>query len=175
MTAILPVVAPGGAKAVICVSELTVNDAVTPLKVTAVAPLKTAPVMVTEVLTGPLVGVKPLIVGAGMTVKSAALVAVPSGVVTAILPVVAPAGTMAVICVAELTVKDAVTPLKVTLVAPVRFVPLTATDVLAGPLVGVKPVTVGTAPPSDPKTRTLTAAPVASGDSSAVRNGVLSR
>ena len=70
MTAILPVVAPGGAKAVICVSELTVNDAVTPLKVTAVAPLKTAPVMVTEVLTGPLVGVKPLIVGALLGVEA---------------------------------------------------------------------------------------------------------
>ncbi len=47
--------------------------------------------------TGPLVGLKPLIVGGRMTVKLAALSATPPGVVTATLPVVAPAGTVAVI------------------------------------------------------------------------------
>ncbi len=40
----------------------------------------------------------------GLTVKLLALVAVPVGVTTLILPVVAPAGTVAVICVSELTV-----------------------------------------------------------------------
>ena len=39
-----------------------------------------------------------------LTVKFAVLVAVPPGVVTLILPVVAPVGTVAVICVAESTV-----------------------------------------------------------------------
>jgi len=50
----------------------------------------------------PLVGVKLVMVG--VTLKLVLLVAVPLAVVTAMLPVVAPAGTVAVICVAELTV-----------------------------------------------------------------------
>ena len=43
-------------------------------------------------------------VGAGITVKLPGLVAVPPGVVTLMVPVVAPAGTVAVIWVAESTV-----------------------------------------------------------------------
>ena len=43
----------------------------------------------------------------------------------------------------DVTVKLAVLPLKVTAVAPVKFVPLIATLVPAGPLVGVKLVIVG--------------------------------
>ena len=66
-----------------------------PLKRTALAPVKFVPVIVTPVPTGPLVGVKLAIVGAGITVKLAALVAVPPGVVTLTGPVVAPAGTVA--------------------------------------------------------------------------------
>ena len=46
--------------------------------------------------------------------KFVALVAVPLGVVTAILPLVAPAGTPAVILVELLMVKFAATPLNVT-------------------------------------------------------------
>ena len=69
--------------------------ALTPLNRTAVAPLKFVPLIVTAVPTGPLVGVKLPIVGAGMTVKLAALVAVPPAVVTLTGPVVAPAGTVA--------------------------------------------------------------------------------
>jgi hypothetical protein len=54
------------------------------------------PVIVTTVLTGPLVGEKLAMVGAGVvTVKLVLLVAVPPGVVTRIGPVVAPAGTSA--------------------------------------------------------------------------------
>jgi hypothetical protein len=46
--------------------------------------------------------------------------------------------------VAEVTVKlVALTPLNVTAVAPVKFVPLNITLVPTGPLVGVKPVIVG--------------------------------
>ena len=74
---------------------MTVNAAVTPLKVTAVAPVKFVPLIVTLVPTGPLVGVKLVIVGGLNTVKLLALVAVPPDVVTPIGPVVAPAGTVA--------------------------------------------------------------------------------
>lgn len=45
--------------------------------------------------------------GAPTTVKLEALVAVPPGVVTAIVPLLAPAGTVAVICVAEAMLKVA--------------------------------------------------------------------
>ena len=69
--------------------------ALTPLNRTAVAPVKFVPLIVTLVPTGPLVGVKLVIVGAGMTVKLVALVAVPPGVVTVSGPVVAAAGTVA--------------------------------------------------------------------------------
>ena len=68
-----------------------------PLKATAVAPVRLVPVITTLVPTGPLVGLKLVIVGAAATVKELALVAVPPGVVTEIVPVVAPAGTVAVI------------------------------------------------------------------------------
>jgi hypothetical protein len=50
-------------------------------------------------------------------VKLVVLDAMPPLVVTAILPVVAVAGTVAVICVSEFTVKVAETWLKVTFVA----------------------------------------------------------
>ena len=69
--------------------------ALVPLNVTAVAPVKAVPLIVTLVPTGPLVGAKLLTVGAGTTVKLLALVAVPPGVVTLTGPVVAPAGTVA--------------------------------------------------------------------------------
>ena len=78
-----------------------------------------------------------------MTLKSPALVAVPSGVVTEILPVVAPPGTEVLICVAEARLNVAAMPLNRTLVAPVKFVPVTETAVPTGPLVGLKEVMVG--------------------------------
>ena len=75
--------------------DVTVKLAVLPLKVTAVAPVKFVPLIATLVPTGPLVGVKLVIVGGNSTVKLLALVAVPPGVVTLSGPVVAPAGTVA--------------------------------------------------------------------------------
>ena len=62
--------------------------AAVPLNLTAVAPVRLAPVMVTEVPTGPEDGVKLVIVGAGITVKLPVLVTAPPGVVMAIVPVV---------------------------------------------------------------------------------------
>ncbi len=55
----------------------------------------------------------------GVTVKLAALVAVPSSVVTVIAPLVAPAGTVVVTVPELLTVKEAAAPLNETAVAPV--------------------------------------------------------
>lgn len=100
----------------ICVALLTVNVvAETPPNRTAVAPAKFVPVIVTELPTAPVAGVKLVMVGAfGLTtVKVPVLVPVPPEVTTEMTPVVAPTGTVAVICVALLTVKVAVgTPLK---------------------------------------------------------------
>jgi hypothetical protein len=58
-----------------------------------------------------------------VTVKSLELVAVPPGVVTVIRPLVAAEGTVADIRVEVPAENDAVMPLKVTDVAPMRFVP----------------------------------------------------
>ena len=127
-------------------AEVTEKLALTPLNVTAVAPVKFVPLSVTLLPTGPLVGVKLVSVGAGMTVKLLVLVAVPPGVVTRSGPVVAPVGTVAWIAVPEVTVKLALTPLNVTVVAPVKFVPLIVTLVPTGPLVGAKLVIVGALP-----------------------------
>lgn len=97
VTLIGPVVAPFGTEVVIWVSEFTVNCADVPLKATAVAPVKCDPVMVTAVPTTPLAGENDVITGAGITVKLLELVAVATGVVTLIVPVVAPLGTEVVI------------------------------------------------------------------------------
>ena len=77
------------------------------------------------------------------TVKLLELVAVPPSVWTWIKPEVAPAGTVATICVVEPMVKAALVPLKVTLVAKTRFVPVMVTLPLSGPLAGEKPVMAG--------------------------------
>jgi len=123
------------------VFESTLKLAATPLKVTSVAPAKFAPVIVTLAPTSPLDGVKELIAGA--TIKSVLLVPVPAGVVTAIGPVVAPPGTVAVIWVAESTVKPAAAPWKVTSVAPVKFTPVIVTLTPTCPLGGVKELMAG--------------------------------
>jgi hypothetical protein len=147
VTLIGPVVAVDGTVAVIWVAEFTTNVAATLLNVTAVAPVKFVPVIVTDVPTGPNVGVNDVIVGGG-TVKLVRLDPVPPGAVTLIGPVVAVAGTVAVICVAEFTVNVvAATLLNVTAVAPVKFVPVMVTDVPASPDVGVNDVIVGQVPP----------------------------
>jgi hypothetical protein len=74
-----------------------------------------------------------------VTVNVAALETVPPGVVTKILPMRAPVGTVAVIWVSEFTVKlVALMPPKLTLVAPVKLWPVITTLVPTGPLVGEK-------------------------------------
>ena len=58
-------------------------------------------------------------------------------------PVVAPAGTIVVICVAEIRLKLAFVPLNLTEVAPVKFVPFIVTLVPGDPLAGEKLLMVG--------------------------------
>ena len=72
------------------------NAAEVPLSLTAAAPLKCDPVIVTCTPTPPLTGENPPIVGVRRTVKLVALLTMPPTVVTAMSPVVAPAGTVAV-------------------------------------------------------------------------------
>jgi hypothetical protein len=143
VTLSVPVVAPAGTVAWIAVAEVTVKLAFTPLNATAVAPVKFVPLIVTLVPAGPLVGVKLAIVGGGTTVNALLLVAVPPGVVTLSGPVVAPAGTVAWIDVAEVTEKLALTVLNATVVAPAKFAPLIVTLVPTGPLTGAKLAIVG--------------------------------
>src|ERR1043166_6562973 len=121
---------------------MTEKPAATPLKFTALAPVKFVPVIVTLVPAGPLAGEKLVIVGG--TRKFAELVAVPPAVVTLNGPVVTPAGAVAWIVVSEATEKlPAAVPLNFTAVAPVKFVPVIVTLVPAAPLVGVKLAIVG--------------------------------
>ena len=143
VTEMSPVVAPEGTVAVIWVAELIAKVAPRPLNLTEVVPVKFVPVITTLLPTVPPVGENVVIVGGAVTAKLTALVAVPPGVVTASGPAVAPAGTVVVIWVAELTVKVALTPLKLTRVAPEKLVPVTTTLAPTGPLVGEKLVIVG--------------------------------
>jgi hypothetical protein len=83
-------------------------------------------------------------------VKFDVLVAVPPGVVTAIGPVLAPLGTVAVSCVDEFPVNFAFVPLNVTAVAPLKFVPVIVTDAPAVPFAGEKDEIVGAAMEPDP-------------------------
>ncbi len=85
VTLIGPVVAVEGTVAVIWVAEFTTNVAVTLLNVTEVVvkpvPLKFVPVILTDVPTGPEVGVNEVIVGVPappVTVKLVALVFCPA-------------------------------------------------------------------------------------------------
>src|SRR5687767_4585567 len=103
----------------------TVNEADRPLNFTLVAPEKDLPVIVTGVSTMPSGGRNASITGGCVTRKSIALVAVPSGVVTLIRPVLAPAGTVVRIRVPETTVKPAGVPLKRTLLVPEKPAPVT--------------------------------------------------
>ena len=80
--------------------QLAAVAAVTPLNLTVLVPWlapKFVPVIVTEVPTAPPPGVNDVIVGGGRTVKVPLLVAVPPGVVTERVPVVAPDGTVVAI------------------------------------------------------------------------------
>ena len=94
VTTMLPVCGPVGKVAVICVSESTLKLAALRFPInTLFAPLKLLPVITTLLPAGPLEGEKLKITGATPNV----LENVPPGVTTCTVPVVAPAGTVAVI------------------------------------------------------------------------------
>ena len=78
---------------------------------------------------------------------------------TVILPVVAPAGTVAVIRSSFARLKLADVPLNRTLVAPVKWLPLMVTDVPTAPLDGEKLLIVGVDPPVTEKFEPLVAIP----------------
>jgi len=147
VTVILPAVVLFATTAVICVSLSTVKlAAAVVLKRTTVAPVKFVPVIVTEFPATPPLGLKLEIVGALRIVKFVDDAAVPLGVPTRILPVVLPAATVAVIWVPLSTEKLAAgLLLKVSAVAPVKFVPVIVTIVPVTPDAGVKLEMVGAA------------------------------
>ena len=87
------------------------------------------------------------------------LVAVPPGVVTVILPVVAPEGTVAVTLLSLTNTKAAEVPLNRTLLTAVKWFPLIVTEVPATPLEGEKLLTVGALLPVTVKFEELVAVP----------------
>jgi hypothetical protein len=157
LTVIVPVVAAVGTVVIILVAEFDINIAGAPLNFTELLEgvrSKFVPVMVTVVPMGPLVGVKLEMVGIDpVTVKFVLLVAVFPPTVTAIGPVVAPAGTVVVMLVVVLAVTTALVPLNVKMllagVVPSKPVPTMVTVVPTAPLIGEKLVIVVVCPKSD--------------------------
>ena len=143
VTDIVPLV-PLATTAVILVALTTVKEvAAVPPKLTAVAPVKLVPVMVTIAPVGADDGVNELMLGAGINVKLLEELAVPPGVVTDIIPVV-PLATTAVMLVALTTVKElAAVPPKLTVVAPVKSVPVMVTVSPVAADVGVNELMLG--------------------------------
>jgi hypothetical protein len=151
VTTTLPVVAPEGTFTVI-LDELQLLEvpAATPLSVTVLVPCdapKFDPAIVTEVPTGPLLGVRFVMLGGGGgTVNGTALLTTPP-TVTITFPVAAPGGTSTVMLEAlQLLAVPAETPLKVTVLVPCdapKLDPAIVTDVRTGPDVGLKEETCG--------------------------------
>ena len=121
-TVIGPVVTLLGTTAVIVVLDVTANDAAgSPLNRTAVTSTKWLPPMRIVSPVEPVAGVNHENVGGGAVTRNGELVvAVPDGVVIDSGPLVARAGTVALIVWLEVTVNEASTPLNLTWVAPVK-------------------------------------------------------
>jgi hypothetical protein len=137
ITLIFPVVAPVGTATFIDVGETMVKDvAFMSLNCTSVVSLKPEPDIVTTVPARPLTGKKLFIFG--RTVKLLSLVLVPLEVVTLMEPVIAVAGTIALMVVGEMRVKDALTPPNLTALVPLKLVPEMVTAVPAVPPAGEK-------------------------------------
>jgi hypothetical protein len=136
---------------VILVDVLAVTTASTPLKNTLLSAkvgLKSVPVIVTTVPATPDVGENEVMVGAGpqVTVKSESAEVSEHPLYTLMGPVVAPAGTLVVIVVAELAVTMAETPLNCTIFSEgvvLKFVPVIVTASPSSPVEGANNVMVG--------------------------------
>lgn len=146
---ILPVDAPTGTITVILVGVDPVTIAATSLNFTIFSEsvsLKLVPAIVTIAPAAPLKGLKSVIVGVGITVKSEALVTVIPFKVKEILPVVAPDGTVVIILVEVEPVTIAGVPLNITALfagVVLKFVPVIVIVAVTAPLMGVKAVIVG--------------------------------
>ena len=147
-TTTAPVVAPAGTVTEMLVSLQLVGVADVPLKLTVPVPCvapKLVPVIVTGVPAAPDVGLKPVIVGGGITVKETPLL-VPLLVVTTKGPLVAPLGmNVTMLASLQLATPNAV-PLKETVLspcAPPKFFPVIVTDVPKRPDGGFRLVMVG--------------------------------
>jgi hypothetical protein len=147
VTTTLPVDAPAGTVTVMLVALQALAVAAVPLKVTVLLPWvapKLLPVIVTDAATAPEVWLR-LLIMAGTT-KLLPLLAVPATVTTT-LPVVVPAGTVAVMLVSlQLPIVVAVIPLKVTVLPPwvaPNFVPVIVMEVPTAPEVWLRLVIVG--------------------------------
>lgn len=118
--------------------------AATPLNATVSSlrvPLNPVPVIVTDVPTGPAVGLKLEMVTGTVIVNEELLVADPLGEVIMIGPVDAPVGTVVTICVSVAEVTLAAVPLKVTVFWPAVGLnpePVMVTIVPTGPMFGEK-------------------------------------
>lgn len=139
VTTTLPVVAPAGTGTVMLVALQLVGVAAVPLNVTVLVPCvapKLAPVIVTDVPTGPEVGFRLLMLGADvLTVKATPLLATPPTVTTT-FPVVAPAGTGTVMLVELHAVGLPTVPLNATVLEPwaePNPVPLIVIELPTGP------------------------------------------
>jgi hypothetical protein len=139
-----PVVAVAGTATTICVLLQLVGLPAMPLKVTTPATdPKFVPLMATEPPARAALGEMLLILGAGI-VNDVLLLAIPMLVVTTKLPLVASAGTLALMLVLLHEITGAEVPLKVTVPAVVpKLLPLIATAVPAVPERGATELTTG--------------------------------
>lgn len=144
-----PVVAPVGTGTTMVVALQLVGVPAVPLNVTALVPCvapKFAPLIVTDVPSGPDPGLTFEMTGDGVTVKPTPLLATPPTVTTTLPPVIAPEGTGATTLVSLQLVGTVGVPLKETelnpFVAP-KFVPLIVTEVPTVPDEGFKLVICG--------------------------------
>jgi hypothetical protein len=148
MTTTNPVVAPEGTGATMLVVLQLVGEAGVPLKVTVLVPWagpNPSPVIVTDVPTGPEVGLKFEMLG--ITVKGVPLLAAPPTVTTT-FPVLEPDGTAATMLEVLQLVGVAMVPLNVTVLFPCddpKFTPEIVTDLPTVADVGLKLVMLGTA------------------------------
>src|SRR6059036_3203051 len=140
-TTTAPVVAPDGTEATIDVELQLVTVANVPLKVTVLEPCvlpKFAPEIVKDAPTGPELGDRLVMLGAGTTVNETPLLLTPLACTTT-FPVVAPEGTGVTIELALQVVGVADVPLKLTVLAPCvepKLLPPIVTEAPTAPVVG---------------------------------------
>lgn len=145
ITTTFPVTAPLGTGATMAFELQLVGAATIPLNSTTLEPCddpKFAPLIVTEVPTGPEVGFRLVMAGDDPTTKRRPLLENPL-TVTMTFPVVAAVGTMAAIELGLQLLTEAGMPLNVTIPPEPRLVPLMVTVVPAVPDPGLRLVRTG--------------------------------